>query len=849
MSEANDNTALVLQWSVDNAKMLRSFETMVSKIDKHIGDIEGRARRGAKNVEEAFARPNIGKALDKIFDSSRLAVLESGSSRLRIFGSALEPLGALGIGAAAGVAALGAALDQAHKAVEFADDLFKLAKNAHVTTDELQETQFALRKAGGDASQAAGGLASFNVKLGEASAGVERALRPFKELFGNHFGAADAKRLLDSGHALETVTAAIANLSSEAQKDASVQQFGLEGLKLLIESGPEKMRQFKAEALASGEVMDSALVKRGHELNEELEHLHNKIDVQLKSAFIELGPILVRLASVMADMADYAARIAGAFTPLEGRSSRVLQEELHGLQARQQRGGVEGVLFRGSDNEHIGRIQAELAKRAKEDKPEPVPKGTGKLFDQTKTHSGTDQTLSFDKAAHDAYENGLKALIAAQAALLLDVAARAEAERRAVDAELHKQTNAQGTGDLDLEEKKIRAAKHDAHKAEQIALLEKAKVEAQNTAAAKKEKIDRDLAEELRKQSLAYGQQQRDGETQLLQLEQSLTFNEQTRQRLALQLVEIAYQKVRAELEGVIASETASKADKKLAQLKLDQLNAQHPLQVEQAQRAGSGPTRQVDGIVAGIKQRSNAARDARAMYAEIERLRRAGRDQRARGRPGQARRSTSSTTNFASSSRPSSSATWPRSPRARTRPCTRSARPRPSRRRRSTAILAVQKALASAPPRAQLRPGRRRRRRRGRERGEDRGPRARGLHGRRRPEAWRASSTARSIVINAPATARNRPLLEAINAGRDIRGFLPAPRLPRSATPPSGDAGGDFHFHYNDHSQVSVADPDLSGCWSASRASSGRTWRTCSATAKSGCRARDAALPRQPRL
>jgi hypothetical protein len=808
MSEANDNTALVLQWSVDNAKMLRSFETMVSKIDKHIGDIEGRARRGAKNVEEAFARPNIGKALDKIFDSSRLAVLESGSSRLRIFGSALEPLGALGIGAAAGVAAFGAALDQAHKAVEFADDLFKLAKNAHVTTDELQETQFALRKAGGDASQAAGGLASFNVKLGEASAGVERALRPFKELFGNHFGAADAKRLLDSGHALETVTAAIANLSSEAQKDASVQQFGLEGLKLLIESGPEKMRQFKAEALASGEVMDSALVKRGHELNEELEHLHNKIDVQLKSAFIELGPILVRLASVMADMADYAARIAGAFTPLEGRSSRVLQEELHGLQARQQRGGVEGVLFRGSDNEHIGRIQAELAKRAKEDKPEPVPKGTGKLFDQTK-HSGTDQTLSFDKAAHDAYENGLKALIAAQAALLLDVAARAEAERRAVDAELHKQTNAQGTGDLDLEEKRIRAAKHDAHKAEQIALLEKAKVEAQNTAAAKKEKIDRDLAAELRKQSLAYGQQQRDGETQLLQLEQSLTFNEQTRQRLALQLVEIAYQKVRAELEGVIASETASKADKKLAQLKLDQLNAQHPLQVEQAQRAGSGPTRQVDGIVAGIKQRSNAARDARAMYAEIERLRRA--DVISEREAAQAKAAVNQQYNELRLNQASeffgNLATLSDSSNKTLHAIGKAAA---IAQATIDGILAVQKALASAPPpfnyalaaAAGVAAAVNVAKIAGLERGGYTGDVGRKtiagvVHG-------------QEYVINAPATARNRPLLEAINAGNDLRGFLPAPRLPRSAAPPSGDASGDFHFHYNDHSQVSVADPDL---------------------------------------
>lgn len=105
-----------------------------------------------------------------------------------------------------------------------------------------------------------------------------------------------------------------------------------------------------------------------------------------------------------------------------------------------------------------------------------------------------DQTLNFDKSANDAYTAGLKALNAAQLALTADFNARAAIERKAVDDELAKQTNEKGTGDLDVEEAKIREAMKkglDARGAEQLALIEKAKTEEQNAAAAKKELIDR----------------------------------------------------------------------------------------------------------------------------------------------------------------------------------------------------------------------------------------------------------------------------------------------------------------------------------------------------------------------
>lgn len=106
-----------------------------------------------------------------------------------------------------------------------------------------------------------------------------------------------------------------------------------------------------------------------------------------------------------------------------------------------------------------------------------------------------DQTLSLDKAAHDAEATQSKALLDAQAALITGIHDHAEAEKKSVDEALERLTNAKKTGDLDLEEQKIRESKNNAHKAEQLAAIDKAKTEAKNAALARKELIDRQAAE------------------------------------------------------------------------------------------------------------------------------------------------------------------------------------------------------------------------------------------------------------------------------------------------------------------------------------------------------------------
>jgi hypothetical protein len=65
--------------------------------------------------------------------------------------------------------------------------------------------------------------------------------------------------------------------------------------------------------------------------------------------------------------------------------------------------------------------------------------------------------------------------------------------------------------------------------------------------------------------------------------------------------------------------------------------------------------------------------------------------------------------------------------------------------------------------------------------------------------------------VVNAPATGRNRPLLDLLNAGGDVRSLLPAPRVVTAlsaATPAPAAARGDVHLHYAPN--ITNPDPNL---------------------------------------
>jgi hypothetical protein len=426
-------------------------------------------------AEVSAEEASFGRAIDKVFDSSKLAVLDEGAAHLRIFGSALEPLGAYGLAAAGAVVAFGVAMEETKKAVEFADNLYRSAQAAHVTTDELQIMREALARAGGEAQQADGALIEFSTTLGKAQTGLKRSERGFTAL---GFTAEDIKGFKDSGAALDAVVAKIQNLKRPSDQDAAIDLLGLRGLAPLIRQGAEAWKEYREEAAKS--VLPAEIIARGHEISVQIDELTRKIKNDLAEAFINLGPILEGLVSLV-------AKITGGV--------KVFTDQL----AAWARDPVVQAFI---DTSTMGVVSGDAVKRfgdsAISEKAGPPPSletlqgllktyftpKTGKLTDLTP--KGSDQTLEFDKKAQDAYDSNLHALAQAQAALITGIHDHAAAEQAAVDDQLRKTIH-----DLTAQEAEIKKAKNDAHKAEQLSAIEAAKIEAQMAAEDKKALIAR----------------------------------------------------------------------------------------------------------------------------------------------------------------------------------------------------------------------------------------------------------------------------------------------------------------------------------------------------------------------
>lgn len=320
----------------DEARLAAVLEVRLNRIDEKLSEynrkVSNSMRKASKDIEgvndnwaKAFnKKPNLAKALDGVFDNTRLKVLDSGVARVGLFGSALEELGPVGLGAAAAIGAVALSLAQTRAAATFADEISDVANRLHVTTDALQEYRYAIRLAGGEEKGADEALESFGVTLGKAQANLPKAVKGFTML-GFTKAQIDSFKTVEEG--LVAVTGRIEKLKSDPQKDAIISQLGLDGMKPLIDEGVEAMTRLRAEAQSVGIVMDAGLVARGAEANDKFETLEKIISVQLKSAFVDLSPVLLGLLGIAADLSHEFADIAANFQAINERSTQALKDK------------------------------------------------------------------------------------------------------------------------------------------------------------------------------------------------------------------------------------------------------------------------------------------------------------------------------------------------------------------------------------------------------------------------------------------------------------------------------------------------------------------------------------------
>lgn len=450
----------------------------------------------------------FGGAGRAIFSKASAGAVEEGAGALGVLGPGLEALGPAAIVAAAGIIAVVESLKRAHEATEFAEKIEETAKRLHQTTDALQEYRYAVFKAGGTEEGADEALGGFSETLGKAEEGLKRSLKAFTQL---GFTPAQVKSFKDTDDALQQVIERLAKVKDNAIRDALIGQFGLGGMKALIIDGVDRMRQLRAEAEKIGIVMDSGMVKRGAEANKEFTTLSKVIDVQLKSAFIDLAPILTGLLSLAAGIARQVADIVDSFRSIENKRTQAIRDNqaqlatsLRGDAAALRQHPDSEVLHR-RVREQIAQVNAnnaELSRRAGEE--EAVPKPTGEIEPPggRAAHTPKGDVGSVLKSAQDALDEAQQRLAEASVedpggtqeanqrqGLEGIYKRRADAEVAAIDAELKRQQD-------DLEAQK---AKNEADKSLTPAIRARAKGELeaagladQDAAEAKKRKVIQD---------------------------------------------------------------------------------------------------------------------------------------------------------------------------------------------------------------------------------------------------------------------------------------------------------------------------------------------------------------------
>lgn len=208
---------------------------------------------------------------------------------------------------------------------KMANDISDAAKRIGIGTDALQEWRYVAKQAGEDASAADRALESFAKKLSQATAGTSKEAAKAFDLI--KIGPEQLKSFKSTEEALDTVIDRIKGLKTEAERAAVAEALGLGSLSAALRDSAVDVAALRDEARQLGIVMDQEMIKRASEAQGQFDTLAQVIDVNLKSAFIDLAPVILTAISLVAELARTLADAMDAWRDLENKTSRGIRRE------------------------------------------------------------------------------------------------------------------------------------------------------------------------------------------------------------------------------------------------------------------------------------------------------------------------------------------------------------------------------------------------------------------------------------------------------------------------------------------------------------------------------------------
>ena len=275
------------------------------------------------------------KQLQKSFSTASQRVQQSVSKMKTSFGVLSKAAGVLtGLGA-------GISLAGFKKVTDELDRIGKTADRIGITTDSLQQFEFAARRSGISTEALRGSLERFTRRLGEAQTGNKAYKQTFSEL---GVAITDTNgNLLKADEVLENVVDSLAKTEDLTVKTALASQaFGREGGAGIVALSKE-YKNLAAEIKGLGGIVDENLIRNSEKINDRFETLSTVIKTQLQSAFVELGPVILAVGKKIAQIAEVTIQFLRDIGVLDEKIETTtdkfiaLKEELGQLQITQTR--------------------------------------------------------------------------------------------------------------------------------------------------------------------------------------------------------------------------------------------------------------------------------------------------------------------------------------------------------------------------------------------------------------------------------------------------------------------------------------------------------------------------------
>ena len=262
------------------------------------------------------------------------------------------------------------ALNLGLQGLRMADDIANSARGIGIGTDALQEWRHVAKATGGEARDADQALDKFATKLSQARAGTSKdAVKAFGFL---NMGRDELRGLGSTEQALDKVTDAIKNLKSEADRAAMAEALGLGSLSVALRDGAVDIADLRDEARQLGVVMDANMIERASRAQGEFDTLSQIIDVNLKSAFVDMAPAIIGVINLVAQLASALGNAMDAFRDYEDKTERGLASQNQSLRnkvthAYQRPGGANGQLSPVQQGwvRELAESDAEIARRAR----------------------------------------------------------------------------------------------------------------------------------------------------------------------------------------------------------------------------------------------------------------------------------------------------------------------------------------------------------------------------------------------------------------------------------------------------------------------------------------------------